>query len=734
MADSNGGESAATARSNQEGESNPRQQGGAAGQISSASIPAAAAAAPPAGGTYPRPTNFGEKLMHVLENGIAQDCISWHGETCERIAIHLPNLKKSSVLNTNFQGNRYSSFVRNLNRWGFRRIHALETNPLLVYYNSLFNKAEPELVRRMKMDSDVQDIYERTELREKKRQQRAKTRSTPRTNRQPPESDAKRPPLSSTETSRSKPPPQPQVQPPQQQPCAHPWAPLSQQQEQGTDQNPSQAPNQRQNQQAYSSQGGPNAAAALGNLLTAMFQPQQQQQGVTSSIQQQGESSMEQPQAPPIPSDQSPQFNSFLGQILQQHQDPGQGQQTVQNQSQIQNQGPQNQVLQNQNQSLGQGQTQLPNPPQGDINVAAGIGTVLSQLFQSQSQQEREQQQQQQRQPQYHGSHSSVPQVAASESPMGQAPAAQIYMDMIQQLGQQLPHLLSQAQSSIQNQSQGTVPSQGSLNEQNVPSSGLQSQNQLWSNLVAALPADLQTQLLQQAPSLSLGQSGPNRGISAEQESQNRCDESMRQMVELAERYLSLPPSERLQDTSLTGILQALIIIGRQRVDSTSQLPSQPQTRQSNEMGVMLPLAVAEQSQQQQSSLANLERNSVAEMPPQQRQLSQIDSNNLNQQGLFPQQPPNPPQQMEATQANQGEAAAQILSTLQSLLGGQQPLQAVQQVQQPQAVEAPQQQQPTQPQLQVPQQQPPQENDSTSNNAAAQLLEKLAVLQRLRER
>lgn len=67
-------------------------------------------------GTYPSPNNFAERLMHVLENGIATDSIYWLGEG-ESIAVHMKNIKTSPVLDSHFQGNQYSSFIRNLNRW-----------------------------------------------------------------------------------------------------------------------------------------------------------------------------------------------------------------------------------------------------------------------------------------------------------------------------------------------------------------------------------------------------------------------------------------------------------------------------------------------------------------------------------------------------------------------------------------------------------------------------------------
>ena len=68
------------------------------------------------GGAYPNPSNFAERLMHVLDNEIAKESLWWLGKG-EAIAVHPEKIKASPVLASHFQGNRYASFVRNLNRW-----------------------------------------------------------------------------------------------------------------------------------------------------------------------------------------------------------------------------------------------------------------------------------------------------------------------------------------------------------------------------------------------------------------------------------------------------------------------------------------------------------------------------------------------------------------------------------------------------------------------------------------
>ena len=71
---------------------------------------------PDGSGAFPNPNNFPERLFHVLENNIASESLWWLGEG-EAVAVHPDKIQESPVLTSHFQGNRYSSFVRNLNRW-----------------------------------------------------------------------------------------------------------------------------------------------------------------------------------------------------------------------------------------------------------------------------------------------------------------------------------------------------------------------------------------------------------------------------------------------------------------------------------------------------------------------------------------------------------------------------------------------------------------------------------------
>ncbi|CAB9517967.1 expressed unknown protein [Seminavis robusta] len=113
----------------------------------------------PSVGTYPKPKNFAERMMNVLENNVDPKVVKWHGEE-DLIAINTKSLKTSEILDDRFQGIRYAAFIRNLSRWGFRKVPKLEAEDgVVVYRNSLFQRENPHLVRHMKIDSDVQDIF-----------------------------------------------------------------------------------------------------------------------------------------------------------------------------------------------------------------------------------------------------------------------------------------------------------------------------------------------------------------------------------------------------------------------------------------------------------------------------------------------------------------------------------------------------------------------------------------------
>lgn len=68
------------------------------------------------GGTYPEPSTFVERVMHVLENDLAPDAIWWVDDG-NGIAIHPEEMKTSGLLAKFFSRNRFATFVRTLTRW-----------------------------------------------------------------------------------------------------------------------------------------------------------------------------------------------------------------------------------------------------------------------------------------------------------------------------------------------------------------------------------------------------------------------------------------------------------------------------------------------------------------------------------------------------------------------------------------------------------------------------------------
>lgn len=97
-------------------------------------------------------SSFPEKIMELLLGGLAPNAIYWLPEG-EAIAVDPDNFKDSTIISKHFRGNKLSSFVRSLNRWGFRRIfyHSLP-DKTLAFYHRLFQKQAPALVKEMKMD------------------------------------------------------------------------------------------------------------------------------------------------------------------------------------------------------------------------------------------------------------------------------------------------------------------------------------------------------------------------------------------------------------------------------------------------------------------------------------------------------------------------------------------------------------------------------------------------------
>lgn len=85
------------------------------------------------GGTFPKPANFAEKIMHVLENNMEPEAIRWI-DNGEAIAIHPENAKQSKLLAKFFQMKSFPIFTRTLIRWyvcvpAFRSLYSFFGQP-----------------------------------------------------------------------------------------------------------------------------------------------------------------------------------------------------------------------------------------------------------------------------------------------------------------------------------------------------------------------------------------------------------------------------------------------------------------------------------------------------------------------------------------------------------------------------------------------------------------------------
>lgn len=89
------------------------------GTISTAPKPNADSAAPP----YPTgcsvPVNFPDKLMLLLDKKAAPDAVYWLRDMGDVVGPFAINRKAFTVqlLNKSFNGNKFPSITRNLNRW-----------------------------------------------------------------------------------------------------------------------------------------------------------------------------------------------------------------------------------------------------------------------------------------------------------------------------------------------------------------------------------------------------------------------------------------------------------------------------------------------------------------------------------------------------------------------------------------------------------------------------------------
>lgn len=92
---------------------------------------------------------FPERLMELLKDGNVEEALFWlPGGNAFGIR---PKIFFDVVLSKYFQGTKYESFTRKLNRWGFRRLanQGVAQNTV-AYYNKNFKHGHPELLKKMR--------------------------------------------------------------------------------------------------------------------------------------------------------------------------------------------------------------------------------------------------------------------------------------------------------------------------------------------------------------------------------------------------------------------------------------------------------------------------------------------------------------------------------------------------------------------------------------------------------
>jgi len=64
----------------------------------------------------PKPKNFAERLLRLLNSGDSSSSIWWASDGT-MVAFYPRNMKHEDILATQLKLKNYNSFIRNLNRW-----------------------------------------------------------------------------------------------------------------------------------------------------------------------------------------------------------------------------------------------------------------------------------------------------------------------------------------------------------------------------------------------------------------------------------------------------------------------------------------------------------------------------------------------------------------------------------------------------------------------------------------
>lgn len=90
---------------------------------------------------------FPERLMQILDSKEDVESLWWTPDG--RAFTIRPVTFGSMVLPKYFEGSKFESFTRKLNRWGFRRATDQESPGTFTFFHPLFRKGEPQLCQRM---------------------------------------------------------------------------------------------------------------------------------------------------------------------------------------------------------------------------------------------------------------------------------------------------------------------------------------------------------------------------------------------------------------------------------------------------------------------------------------------------------------------------------------------------------------------------------------------------------
>ncbi|GAX27864.1 hypothetical protein FisN_13Hh025 [Fistulifera solaris] len=97
---------------------------------------------------------FPEKIMRILSFPEFTHVIRWNAQGTEFSIV--PDSFTETVLEPHFQGTKFQSFTRKLNRWGFKRILDEDRYPkgTFAYRHEYFQRGKEDLVKKMEIDSD----------------------------------------------------------------------------------------------------------------------------------------------------------------------------------------------------------------------------------------------------------------------------------------------------------------------------------------------------------------------------------------------------------------------------------------------------------------------------------------------------------------------------------------------------------------------------------------------------